>query len=33
VIGLFFEPELALFKLTQAGVKCFVSQVAGPQAL
>jgi len=33
VIGLFFEPEPALFKLTQAGVKCFVSQVAGPQAL
>ncbi len=33
VIGLFLEPEPALVKLTQAGIHCFVSQVAGPQAL
>lgn len=33
VIGLFFEPEPALVQLTQTGVRCFVSQIAGPQAL
>lgn len=33
VIGLFFEPEPALVQLTQAGVRCFVSQIAGPHAL
>jgi mevalonate kinase len=33
VIGLFLEPEPALVRLTRAGVHCFVSQVAGPQAL
>ncbi len=33
VIGLFLEPEPAVVRLTQEGVRCFVSQVAGPQAL
>jgi len=33
VIGLFLEPEPALVKLTNAGVRCFVSQIAGPHAL
>jgi len=33
VIGLFLEPELPLVRLTNAGVRCFVSQIAGPYAL
>ncbi len=33
VIGLFLEPEPALARLTQTGVQCFVSQIAGPHAL
>jgi mevalonate kinase len=33
VIGLFLEPQRALVRLTEQGVHCFVSQVAGPKAL
>lgn len=33
VIGLFFEPEPAVAKLTKMGVRCFSSQLAGPRAL
>jgi mevalonate kinase len=33
VIGLFLEPEPAVAKLTQMGVRCFSSQLAGPRAL
>lgn len=30
VVGLFYEPEPAVAKLTRLGVPCFSSQVAGP---
>jgi mevalonate kinase len=33
VIGLFLEPEPAVAKLLQLGVRCFSSQLAGPRAL
>ncbi|MDY7229655.1 mevalonate kinase [Hyalangium rubrum] len=33
VIGLFLEPEQAVAKLLQLGVRCFSSQLAGPRAL
>jgi mevalonate kinase len=33
VVGLFYEPEPAVAKLTRMGVRCFVSQLAGPRAL
>lgn len=33
VIGLFLEPEPAVAKLLQLGVRCFTSQLAGPRAL
>ncbi|WP_224250233.1 mevalonate kinase [Hyalangium gracile] len=33
VIGLFLEPEPAVAKLLELGVRCFSSQLAGPRAL
>jgi mevalonate kinase len=33
VIGLFLEPEPAVAKLLQQGIRCFTSQLAGPRAL
>jgi mevalonate kinase len=33
VVGLFVEPERALARLTQNGVFCFESQIAGPKVL
>ena len=33
VVGLFLEPEPAVARLRQAGVRCFASQLAGPPAL
>jgi len=33
VIGLFLEPEPAVAKLLQMGIRCFTSQLAGPRAL
>ncbi|MDC0709215.1 mevalonate kinase [Stigmatella sp. ncwal1] len=33
VIGLFLEPEPAVAKLLELGVRCFTSQLAGPRAL
>jgi len=33
VLGLFLEPEPAVARLSREGVRCFVSQVAGPREL
>jgi mevalonate kinase len=33
VIGLFREPEPVVMKLRKAGIDCFASQLAGPEAL
>ena len=33
VIGLFLEPEPVVARLTQMGIRCFGSQLAGPRAL
>lgn len=33
VVGLFLEPEPAVARLRRAGVECFSSQLAGPEAL